>query len=525
MFQLLITDHISLEQVASIINPDEAELIVGSVKDAHIDLNKIDGILVRSATKVREDLLEKMPNLKIIGRAGVGVDTIDVAACTKRGILVVNAPNGNTTSTAEHTFAMMMSLLRNIPQANISVKSNEWNRSAFIGRELYGKTLGIAGLGKIGVEVMKRAKVFGMKVLAFDPFLTEERAKQLQVQAVTIDELLTLSDIITVHTPLTKETYKLINAENLALTKKGIFLINCARGGIIDEQAIIQYINNGTIAGVALDVFENEPLLNHQLVEKHEVIVTPHIAASTVEAQENVATQVAEDIARFISNLPVQNAVNIPSMTKEDFVHLLPFMELAEKMGTFLAYSIDEPITELKIAYEGELSQYNTDIVTKHALVGLLKRKFGSRINVVNATMVAKESQFTYGESFTPKRSGYTNCLTIRATAGKKQHTVKGTSFAELGGRVVSVNDYEINFEPTGTQLFIHHLDKIGMIGRVGTILGKVDVNIASMDVGRKQVGGKAVMIITVDKDVPTTAIEELKKLDNIITVKQIDMD
>ncbi|MED3724203.1 phosphoglycerate dehydrogenase, partial [Geobacillus stearothermophilus] len=319
MVRVLVSDAISEEGLAPLRTSAHIDIVQKNVSEAEDELHTFDALLVRSATKVTEELLAKMPKLKIVGRAGVGVDNIDVDAATKRGIVVINAPNGNTISAAEHTFAMMAALVRRIPQAHISVKSREWNRSAFVGNELFGKKLGIIGFGRIGSEVAKRARAFGMTVHVFDPFLTKERAEKLGVSIHSLDEVLAVADIITVHTPLTKETRGLLGTENLAKTKKGVYLINCARGGIIDEQTLIPFLESGHVAGVALDVFEQEPPGDHPLLAFDNVIVTPHLGASTVEAQLNVATQVAEELLHFFEGQPVTSSINLPALSKGNY--------------------------------------------------------------------------------------------------------------------------------------------------------------------------------------------------------------
>jgi len=345
MYRVLVADSISAEGLQPLLEYENVEVIEKKVTDPDVELDTIDAILVRSATKVTAELMDKMPRLKIIARAGVGVDNIDIDAATKRGIIVVNAPDGNTISTAEHTFAMMASMVRKIPQAHQSVKNLEWKRSAFVGTELFGKTLGIIGLGRIGTELAKRAKAFGMTIKVYDPYLTKERAAKLAVENCTLDEVLRESDIITVHTPLTPETKGLINEEALEKTKKGVFLINCARGGIIDEAALEKYLANGHVGGAALDVYTQEPPGEHPLFKFDNVIFTPHLGASTKEAQLNVATQVAKEVRMYLEGKPVSNSINLPSMSQDVFEKIGPFHKLARQMGIIAGQCVKEEST------------------------------------------------------------------------------------------------------------------------------------------------------------------------------------
>ncbi|MGG7617896.1 phosphoglycerate dehydrogenase [Bacillus coreaensis] len=524
MFQILVADAINEEGLSPLLDFNEGTLIQKKINDPEVDLEKIDALLVRSATTVTEELLKKMPQLKIIARAGVGVDNIDVNAATKRGIIVVNAPDGNTISTAEHTFAMMASLMRNIPQAHQSVKNLEWKRNAFIGTELYGKTLGIVGMGRIGSELAKRAKVFGMNVKVYDPFLTKERAIKQGVSHGSLDEVLAEADIITVHTPLTPETKGLINEETLSKTKKGVYFLNCARGGIIDEQALAKFVGNGHVAGAAIDVFEVEPPGEHPLFKFDNVIVTPHLGASTKEAQLNVATQVAKEVRMYFEGKPVLNSINLPAMSKDIFEKIKPFHQLSKQIGTILSQCMKQGVNEISITYSGTVTDLETSYLTKAVLSGFFKNRIDVNVNEVNALLAAKERGITVGEKISTNTYGYANSITVTAKTENHQFTVRGTFIDHYGPRIVYLNDFVIDFLPEGNMLYIQHMDRPGVVGRVGKILGDQEVNIATMQVGRKQAGGEAIMVLSFDKPLNDHQIATLAAVDDIVSINRINL-
>lgn len=524
MYQVLVADAINAEGLQPLLEYKDAVIIEKKVTDPEVDLEKVDALLVRSATKVTEDLLQKMPQLKIIARAGVGVDNIDVNAATKRGIIVVNAPDGNTISTAEHTFAMMASLMRKIPQAHQSVKNLEWKRNDFVGNELYGKSLGIVGLGRIGSELAKRAKVFGMNVLVFDPFLTKERAQNLNIESCTLDEVLERADIITVHTPLTPETKGLINDEAIEKTKKGVYFLNCARGGIIDEESLEKYIVNGHIGGAALDVFEAEPPGEHPLLKFDNVIVTPHLGASTKEAQLNVATQVAKEVRTYFEDKPVSNSINLPAMSKDIYEKIRPFHHLSKQIGSILSQCVKEGVHELSITYAGSVTELETSYLTKALLSGFFKNRIDVHVNEVNAVLTAKERGITVGEKISTNSFGYANSITVTVKTDKGQFTARGTYIEHYGPRIVFINGFNIDFLPEGNLLYIQHMDRPGVIGRVGQILGDHSINIATMQVGRKEVGGEAIMVLSFDKPLEDNALALLNSLDDIVSLNRINL-
>lgn len=524
MFRVLVSDKMSNDGLQPLIESDFIEIVQKNVADAEDELHTFDALLVRSATKVTEDLFQKMTSLKIIGRAGVGVDNIDIDEATKHGVIVINAPNGNTISTAEHTFAMISSLMRHIPQANISVKSREWNRTAYVGSELYGKTLGIVGLGRIGSEIAQRARAFGMTVHVFDPFLTEERAKKIGVNSRTFEEVLESADIITVHTPLTKETKGLLNKETIAKTKKGVRLINCARGGIIDEAALLEALESGHVAGAALDVFEVEPPVDNKLVDHPLVIATPHLGASTKEAQLNVAAQVSEEVLQFAKGLPVMSAINLPAMTKDEFAKIKPYHQIAGKIGSLVSQCMKEPVQDVAIQYEGTIAKLETSFITKSLLSGFLKPRVDSTVNEVNAGGVAKERGISFSEKISTSESGYDNCISVKVAGDRSTFTVTATYIPHFGERIVEINGFNIDFYPTGHLVYIQHQDTTGVIGRVGRILGDNDINIATMQVGRKEKGGEAIMMLSFDRHLEDKIVKELTDVPDIVSVKLIDL-
>ncbi|MEW4283911.1 phosphoglycerate dehydrogenase [Priestia koreensis] len=523
MYKILVADAISSEGLAPLLGHDTIQVVQKKVSEVD-DLATYDALLVRSATKVTDELLSQMTNVKIVARAGVGVDNIDIDAATKRGVIVINAPNGNTISTAEHTFAMMASLVRHIPQANISVKSREWNRSSFVGTELYKKQLGIIGFGRIGSEIAKRAKAFGMGVHVFDPFLTAARAEKLGVNAVEIDQLLAVADIITVHTPLTKETKGILNADTLSKTKKGVYLLNCARGGIIDEEALIPFLQSGHVKGVALDVFEVEPPVSQPLLEFEQVIATPHLGASTKEAQLNVAEDVAQEVLNYLNGNPVSSSINLPTLSKDVFEKIHPFSSLTKKMGSLLSQCMKEPVQDITVTYGGTVADLETTYITRGFLSGFLQHRVDRSVNEVNASMITKERGITFGERFSNETEGYSNVIKVEVRGDHSSFTLTGTYVQDYGPRIVNIQSFNIDFYPDGHLLYIRHSDKPGVIGRVGKILGDHDVNIATMQVGRKQKGGEAIMMLSFDKSLDEAIVQRLQAFDDIVSVRKINL-
>ncbi|RAL22661.1 phosphoglycerate dehydrogenase [Thermoflavimicrobium daqui] len=524
MYKVLITDPLSDLGIQKLLMDPEVEVVRKtnlSFDELLLEIESADALLVRSQTQVTAEVIEKAARLKVIGRAGVGVDNIDITAATKKGIIVVNAPDGNTISTAEHTFAMMIALARNIPQAYRSTIQGEWKRKQFVGVELKGKTLSIIGLGRIGGELAKRAKVFQMDVVAYDPYLTEQRAKKLGVKKASFEEAIAIGDFITVHTPLTKTTRHLINQDVFTQMKPGVRILNCARGGIIDEDALYEAIQSGKVAGAALDVFVTEPPGEHPLFSLPQVIATPHLGASTVEAQENVAIDVSEEVLHILHKQPFKNAVNLPSIPEELQAKLQPYQGLAEKLGQFAAQVVQGALEKITVTFAGEVAQWDIAPLTRTILKGALSCHL-SDVNDVNAPHLAKHRGIQIIEQKSTKNYGFTQLIKVEIKTDQEQRSVAGTLLNGLGPRITKVDNYSIDISPDGHLLFIQHQDRPGAIGRVGSVLGKYDINIATMQVGREEIGGQAIMLLHIDKGLTSDILQELQQVEGIYSVKEI---
>lgn len=525
-FKVVISDPLSEEGIQPLREAENIEIDIATECDEAQLIERLqdaDALLVRSQTQVTRELIEKAPQLKVIGRAGVGVDNIDLDAATERGIIVVNAPDGNTNSAAEHTVAMLMSLARNIPQAFQSLQDGKWDRKTYIGVELKHKTLGIIGLGRIGAEVAHRAKGQRMNVIAYDPFLTAETAQKLGVEQGTVDEVLAKSDFITIHTPLLDSTRNMINADAFAKMKDGVRIINCARGGIIDEDALYDAIVEGKVAGAALDVLSVEPFVGHKLLDLPQVIATPHLGASTVEAQESVAIDVSMDVIKFATDGTVRNPVNMPSISKRLLDKIEPFFVLTEKLGAFASHLVEGAYQEVNVTYAGELAEVDVRPLTRNLMKGLLTLNLGNHVNDVNSRYLSNRIGIKIDELKTTATKGFTNLITVEVVTEKGSVKVAGTLLNGLGPRIVKVDDYPVDVVPEGHLLLINHKDQPGAIGRVGMHLAAENVNIATMQVGRSEQGGKAIMILTVDYEVKPEEVEGLEKLDNVFEVKAIN--
>ncbi|WP_126427379.1 phosphoglycerate dehydrogenase [Brevibacillus marinus] len=527
MFKVLITDPLSEHGIQQLLEAPDVEVVQQtnlSPSDLLAVIGEYDALLVRSQTQVTADVFAAGKRLKVVGRAGVGVDNIDLAAATQAGVVVINAPDGNTISTAEHSFAMLMAVARNIPQAHKKLVDGTWDRKSFQGVELNGKTLGVIGMGRIGSEVAKRAKAFNMKVIGYDPFLTEERAQKLGVIIGTVDDILREADFITVHTPLTKETRHMISSAELAKAKTGVRIVNCARGGIIDEKALYEAILSGKVAGAALDVYEEEPPTNNPLIGLPQVVTTPHLGASTVEAQENVAIDVSEELLKVLRGQPFKNAVNLPSIPAHVLERVQPYNELGEKLGSFLAQVTVGSLQEITITYSGELADVDTSPLTRTILKGILSYRLGDQVNFVNAPHLAKVREINVTEQKSTQSRGFTNLLTVELKTNLETRMVAGTRLNGYGSRIVKIDNYSIDLAPAGQLLYIHHNDRPGVIGRVGSILGSNDINIATMQVGRRDVGGDAIMVLTVDKPLSPELLDTLGELSEITSVTQLEL-
>lgn len=527
MYKVLITDPLSEYGIQQLLDASDVEVVrKTNLSPAELldVIGEYDALLVRSQTQVTAEVLSAGKKLKAVGRAGVGVDNIDVNAATQAGVPVINAPDGNTISTAEHSFAMLMAVARNIPQAHKKLVDGTWDRKSFQGVELNNKVLGIIGMGRIGSEVAKRAKAFGMTVMGYDPFMTEERAQKMGVTNATVDEISRQADFITVHTPLTKETRYIISTKEFAKMKDGVRLINCARGGIIDEKALFEAITSGKVAGAALDVYEVEPPVDNPLVGLPQVVTTPHLGASTVEAQENVAVDVSEEILKVLRGEPFKNAVNLPSIPAHVMEKVQPYFTLGEKLGHFLAQVTVGSISEVQIKYSGELTEVDTAPLTRTVLKGVLSFRLGEEVNFVNAPLLAKVRDITVTEQKTAQNKGFTNLLTVTLKTTQETRTVAGTRLNGYGARIVKIDDFAIDVAPEGYLLYIHHNDRPGVIGRVGSILGENSVNIATMQVGRRDIGGDAIMMLSVDKPLTAELLDTMGELAEVKSVTQIEL-
>ncbi len=496
--------------------PEELKKIIG----------EYDAIIIRSGTRLTKDILEAAGKLRVIGRAGVGVDNVDLDAATKRGIIVMNTPEGNTISTAEHTFSMLMALARNIPQAAVSVKSGEWKRHDFLGTELNGKTLGVIGFGRIGREVAKRAHAFGMRVVVFDPFISKASVKEQPIEFMELKALLAASDFITVHTPLTAETKHLLNEQTLKFCKKGVKLINCARGGILEEKALLAALKSGHVSGAALDVFEKEPPGENPLLKFPQVISTPHLGAATQEAQENVAIDVVHQVLDALYERAIKNAVNLPSLDPETYKVLKPWISLAEKIGMLQVQLFGGSLKNVNIRYGGEVTRYTLNPLTIAVVKGLLTPICGETVNFVNAPAMAKERGIVVTESRSTQAEDYSNYIEVEMTAGDKETTIMGTIAGNQQLRIVHINEFLIDVEPEGFVIFIQNEDQPGVVGTVGTILGKNKINIAEMSLGRVLKGKKmlALTVINTDNEVPEKVLAEIKKFSPILDVKVVKL-
>jgi D-3-phosphoglycerate dehydrogenase len=492
----------------------EADVKTGLSKEELIAIaGDYDGIAIRSATKVTADVIKAAKKLKVVGRAGIGVDNVDIPAATAAGIIVMNTPFGNSITTAEHAIALLMALARELPAANASTHAGKWEKNRFMGVELYGKTLGLIGAGNIGSIVADRAKGLKMRVVAYDPFLSPERAQDLGVEKVELNDLLARADFITLHTPLTHETKNIISADAINRMKKGVRIVNCARGGLIDEAALKAALDSGHVAGAALDVFEEEPAKSNILFGSDKVVATPHLGASTSEAQENVALQVAEQISDYLLTGAITNALNMPSITAEEAQKVRPWISLSEKLGAFAGQLTGTSVQAVDILYEGTSSQLNTRALTQAALAGLLKPALVD-VNMVNAPIVAKERGIKVSETRRDRQGIYEGFIkiTVTLTDGTTRR-VAGTVFSDGRPRLIQIKDINMDAEFGPHMLYVINEDKPGFIGRLGTVLGEAKVNIASFALGRSAPGADAIALVEVDGEIAENVLASIRKL------------
>ncbi|HHT9136829.1 MAG TPA: phosphoglycerate dehydrogenase [Candidatus Wunengus sp. YC60] len=480
-------------------------------------INDCDGIILRSGTKITAALLEKAETLKAICRAGVGVDNVDVPAATKKGIVVMNTPEGNITSTAEHTVALLFSLSRFVPQACASTKAGKWERKKFTGIQIAGKTLGIIGLGRVGRQVAKRAVALEIKVIGYDPFISPEITSQYSIHVVkNLKELITQADYITIHVPFNSETKNLITQKEFSIMKKGVRIINCARGGIISEEDLYTAVKSGQIAGAAIDVFDVEPPVGNKLLELEQVIITPHLGASTEEAQFAVAVEAADQMADALTGKGFRNAVNLPPYNQEEYNILKPYLILAEKMGSLLMQITKGGLQNVDIIYTGEITKKNINLVTDSLMVGLLKPALEEGVNLVSAPHFMAERGIKINVTTTTGVSDFTSLVTAKINTPDGETTVSGTVFGKNEPRIVAINGYGIEAALDEHMLILFGKDKPGLIGNIGCVLGNKKINIAHMTFGRKESGGNAITIVNVDAAIPQECIQQIEKLDHI---------
>ncbi len=524
--KVLVADPIAPEGIATLkaagIDVDVAKALPPD--EFHRRLADADGLIVRSETKVTAEAMAVATQLRVIGRAGVGVDNIDVPAATQRGIVVLNSPEGNTVAACEHTWALLLALARRVPKAVASLSAGEWRRSEFMGVELYGKTLGIVGLGKIGREVAKRARAFEMKVIAYDPFLTLQQAEKIGVELVDLDPLLQRADFVTLHLPLTKDTQNLIAADRLAKMKPSAYLVNAARGGLIHEADLIAALKEGRLAGAALDVFPKEPLSpDSPLLDCPRLMLTPHLGASTLEAQVGVAVDVAEQIRDVLSGQPARSAVNMPFIPAEVLAFIRPFMELAEKIGRFHAQQVDGRVEGVEIVYAGDLADHDVGPITRSLLKGMLEPMLGSAVTFVNAPLLAEQRGIKVTETKTGMAEDYASLVRVCVQTDKGIRSVAGTLFGKRDIRIIDMDGYRMNVAPEGFCLLSRHNDRPGIVGRVGSLLGESGVNIAGMQLGRAAPGQEAVMIMNVDHAIPEEILSRLAALEGMMNARLIE--
>jgi D-3-phosphoglycerate dehydrogenase / 2-oxoglutarate reductase len=528
--KVLICDPISPKGIALFRQRTEFQVVVLEKRLPEAELlplvADVEAMVVRSETKVTRKLIDAAPKLRVVGRAGVGVDNVDVEAATQRGIVVMNTPGGNTISTAELTFSMLMALARKIPQAHMSMKAGEWNRKAFQGVELYNKTLGIMGMGRIGSEVARRAIAFGMRVLAYDPYLALSRAKAMQVELVELDELYSRSDFITVHMPMSDETKGMVNAAAMAKMKKGVRLLNCARGGIINEKDLADAIRSGQVAGAAMDVYETEPpAAEFELRSLPQVVMTPHLGASTEEAQENVGIEVAEAITDYLLSGAVRNAVNLPNLDAKTYELVKPYLNLGEKLGRLVAQIAPKRNERLVVTYGGKATTLPGDPITRSVLKGFLESAGGKDVNQVNVRTLAASLGLQVEEIKSSEETDFNEWLHLAVFSDGRKTSAGGTFFGKLNHpRIVRINSLPVEVVPSGVLFLMTNRDRPGIVGYIGSLMGRYQVNIANMSLSRDQEGGRALTVLNLDSVPPSALIDEIGKDPDISDVRVVTL-
>lgn len=500
----------------------DVDVITGETPEELIArIGQYDGLAIRSSTKVTKAVLDAATNLKVVGRAGIGVDNVDIPAASAKGVVVMNTPFGNSITTAEHAIALMFALARQLPEANAQTQAGLWPKNGFMGVEVTGKTLGLIGAGNIGSIVASRALGLKMKVVAFDPFLTPERALEMGVEKVDLEGLLARADFITLHTPLTDQTRNILSAENLAKTKKGVRIVNCARGGLIDEAALKAGLDSGHIAGAALDVFQTEPAKDSPLFGTPGFICTPHLGASTTEAQVNVALQVAEQMADFLVTGGVTNALNMPSLSAEEAPKLKPYMALAERLGSLVGQLTRDSVPRISIHTEGAATELNGKPITAAVLAGFLRVQ-SATVNMVNAPFLAKDRGLEVREVKTEREGDYHTLIRVSVKTEAGERSVAGTLFNNVEPRLVEMFGIKVEAELAGHMMYIVNEDAPGFIGRIGTLLGENGINIGTFNLGRRNAGGEAVLLLSVDSSVPAEVLEKASRLPGVKLVKAL---
>jgi len=522
--KVIVADSINQKGIDNL--KEVAEVVVDTEITPEELLNTIseyEAIIIRSRTKVTREVIERADKLKIIARAGVGVDNVDVGAATEKGIMVVNAPESTSITVAEHTLGLMLTAARKIAIADKSVKENKWEKGRFMGVELKGKTLGVVGMGRIGSQVVSRCKAFEMDTIVYDPYLPKEVAKQMGAQLADLETILKEADFITIHVPLTPETKHLISYDEFSMMKEDTFIINCARGGIIDEEALFETLSNNKIGGAALDVFEEEPPKDSKLLTLDNIVVTPHIAASTKEAQRDAAIIVANEVIDVLKGGAPKNVLNMPVVDSKIYEEIKPYLELCKKLGSFISQSISGQIKELEIVYCGELAGIpNQDILTRMVLQGIFNSILIDPVNMINAPTIAKERGMTITEGKTSDTHVYDSIVKIKGISENDEFSVEGTDLHEP--TIIKVNDYWVDVKPEGHMFIAKYNDIPGAIGAIGTMLGKRNINIGTMQVGRDIAGGKAIMFLTIDQKIPNDVLEEVKELDNVFDAVGLEL-
>lgn len=525
--KILITEDISPKATEKLEQDFVVDVKKGlTAEELKNEIKGYDAIIIRSATRLTSDIIEASDNLKVIGRAGIGVDNIDLKAATKKGIIVVNAPMSNTVSAAEHTIALLMSLARRIPHANFSLKSGRWERSKFKGIELDGKTLGIVGLGKIGFLVAKKALGLGMKVIAFDPFVSEDRFQQLGIKrANKLEDIYKVSDFITIHLPKNRDTMRMFNKNEFYKMKRGTIILNVARGGIIVEKDLAEAIKEGQIGGAAVDVFESEPCSSSPLFELEQVICTPHLGASTTEAQDKAGITVAEQVASVLKGSIATFAVNLPTVEPDVMKNISPFFELCENMGSLFVGLFEGNLEDIEVGFYGKISEYDTRFLTSMILVKILEKYSDENVNLVNVGLIAKESGLKVREVKSSQSKDYVNLITLKGKGRDSELSISGTITGKKNKpRFIKIDKFEIDMVPSRYMAFVRYEDVPGQIGKIGSAFGKLNVNIASMHVGRRKVGGDAVMGLNLDSEVTPQMLEEFKKLSGFESIKVVTL-